>query len=71
MRILIAGAGIAGLTLAHWLRERGFSPEVWERHDTPGAGGYLIGIHQSGLTVLERMGCSTDCVATASDSACA
>jgi len=30
-RILISGAGIAGFTLAYWLKQRGFSPTIIER----------------------------------------
>ena len=31
MDVLISGAGIAGLTAAHWLRRYGFTPTVVER----------------------------------------
>ena len=46
MRILIVGAGIAGLALAHALRRRGSTPEVVERvsdWQPIGAGLYLPG----------------------------
>jgi 2-polyprenyl-6-methoxyphenol hydroxylase-like FAD-dependent oxidoreductase len=46
MRILIAGAGIAGLSLAIALRRRGLGAEVIERADAwpaSGAGLYLLG----------------------------
>ncbi|MGH7681308.1 MAG: NAD(P)-binding protein [Candidatus Eiseniibacteriota bacterium] len=29
--ILISGAGISGLTLAHWLQRHGFSPTLIEK----------------------------------------
>lgn len=39
MRILIVGAGIAGLSLAHALEQRGIVPDVVERQPTWDAGG--------------------------------
>lgn len=56
MRILISGGGIAGLTLAYWLRRYGFEPVVIEqageiRHD-----GYAIDFFGTGYDVAERMG---------------
>ena len=45
-RILIVGAGMAGLTLATSLRRQGLNPDIVERqHSWPvhGAGIYLVG----------------------------
>ncbi|CAM3860140.1 FAD-dependent monooxygenase [Nocardiopsis rhodophaea] len=53
---LISGAGIAGLTLAHWLRRHGFTPTVVERAPAPRPGGQAIDIRGTALTVVERMG---------------
>jgi 2-polyprenyl-6-methoxyphenol hydroxylase-like FAD-dependent oxidoreductase len=40
--ILISGAGIAGLTLAHWLRRFGFQPTVIEKRRDLCDQGYMI-----------------------------
>lgn len=54
-RILINGGGIAGLTLAWWLRRRGFEPTVLEVAPAPRAGGYMIDFWGMGIDVAERM----------------
>ena len=41
MRVLISGAGIAGLTVAYWLRRYGFTPTIVERAPSLLTGGYL------------------------------
>jgi 2-polyprenyl-6-methoxyphenol hydroxylase-like FAD-dependent oxidoreductase len=56
MKILIAGAGIAGLTAAYWLSEHGFEPTVIERAPSLNRSGFLIGIRGPSITVLKRMG---------------
>ncbi|GAB1516784.1 FAD-dependent monooxygenase [Actinophytocola sp. KF-1] len=58
--VLVSGAGIAGLTLAHWLRRHGFSPTVVERAPGPRTGGYKIDIRGAALRVVERMGLLDD-----------
>ncbi|MFC4909328.1 FAD-dependent monooxygenase [Actinomadura gamaensis] len=55
-RILISGASIAGLTLAHWLARHGFRPTVVERDPAPRAGGNGVDIRDDAVTVMERMG---------------
>ena len=46
-RILISGASIAGLTLAHWLARHGFQPVVVERHrDVVGASLHVGRAHE-------------------------
>jgi 2-polyprenyl-6-methoxyphenol hydroxylase-like FAD-dependent oxidoreductase len=55
-RILIVGAGMAGLTLAIGLRRQGFQPDVVERQfnwPTQGAGIYLLG---NAMRVLDALG---------------
>lgn len=53
--VLISGAGIAGPTLAFWLRRYGFRPTVVERASRPRAGGYKIDIRGSAVEVARRM----------------
>lgn len=54
-RIIIAGGGIAGLTLAHFLLRTGFKPLVFEKDaETPLLGG--LGIYRNALQVLEKLG---------------
>lgn len=55
-RVLIVGAGIAGLALAVALRRRGVSPTLIERAPTPateGAGLYLVGAATRALRSLQ------------------
>ncbi|NUR92188.1 MAG: NAD(P)-binding protein [Nonomuraea sp.] len=56
MRILISGAGIAGLTLAYWLRRHGMEPVVVERAPHGRLGGYGVDFFGTGYDVAERMG---------------
>ena len=56
MRVIIAGAGIAGLTLSFWLRRSGIDVTVVERARQIRAGGYMIDFFGSGYDVAERMG---------------
>lgn len=55
-KILISGAGIAGPTLAYWLRQHGYEPLVVEQAPGPREGGYLIDFRGTGIDVAERMG---------------
>lgn len=55
-RILISGAGIAGLTLAYFLEKNGFEPVVIERASSLRNGGYMIDFFSSGVHVIEQMG---------------
>ena len=56
MKVLISGAGIAGLTLAYWLLEQGHEPVVIERAPDLRTGGYLIDFAGSGCDVAAWMG---------------
>ena len=56
MRVLIAGAGIAGLSLALRLHQRGLTPVVIERSPRLRDGGYMLGLSDPGLDAAERMG---------------
>lgn len=55
-KILISGAGIAGLTLAYFLKENGFEPVVVEKSNSLRDGGYMIDFFSSGVHVIEQMG---------------
>lgn len=59
-RILISGAGIAGFTLAYWLRQRGFSPTIIEKHPYVRGGGYRVDVRGTALEVAKRMGIYQD-----------
>ena len=54
--VLISGAGIAGPTLAWWLRQHGFTPTLVEKAPAPRLGGYIIDFWGVGYDVAERMG---------------
>ncbi len=56
MRIAINGCGIAGPTLAWWLRHYGHEPVLLERANHVRSGGYLIDFWGTGYDVSERMG---------------
>jgi 2-polyprenyl-6-methoxyphenol hydroxylase-like FAD-dependent oxidoreductase len=55
-RILIAGDGIAGLTLAAALRRRGFDPELAERSAVWEAIGAGIAVQLNGMRALRMLG---------------
>lgn len=55
-RILISGAGIAGLALAYWLRKHGFDVTVVERASAQRVGGQAVDIRGAARVVLDRMG---------------
>lgn len=54
-RVLISGAGVAGLTLAYWLKQHGFIPTLVEKHPCLRTGGYKIDIRGTALEVIGRM----------------
>ena len=54
--ILISGAGIAGLTLAYWLKQYGFVPTLVEKHPTLRTEGYKIDIRGVAMEVVKQMG---------------
>ena len=67
MRVLISGAGIAGLTTAFWLRRYGFAPTIVERAPSLVTGGYKIDVRGTALQVLRRMGIHDAVVAASTD----
>jgi 2-polyprenyl-6-methoxyphenol hydroxylase-like FAD-dependent oxidoreductase len=58
--VLISGAGVAGISLAYWLRRHGFAPTVVERAPAIREGGYKVDIRGAALRVVERMGLLED-----------
>jgi len=67
MRVLISGAGIAGLTVAYWLQRYGFAPTIVERAPSLLTGGYKIDVRGTALHVLRRMGIHDAVVAASTD----
>ena len=59
LKILIAGGGIAGFTLAYWLHQRGHCPIVVEQAEQLRTGGYMIDFSGTGWDVMEQMGLVT------------
>ncbi|GGI81814.1 FAD-dependent oxidoreductase [Legionella impletisoli] len=55
MRVLIVGAGIAGLTLAGLLKQRGVNPTVIEKAGSFGEVGYMLGLYPTGANVLRGL----------------
>lgn len=53
--ILISGAGIAGVTLAFWLKKFGFNPTIIEISSQLREGGYAIDFMGAGYDVAEKM----------------
>jgi 2-polyprenyl-6-methoxyphenol hydroxylase-like FAD-dependent oxidoreductase len=56
MRIAINGTGIAGPTLAYWLRRFGHDPVLFEKAPALRTGGYVIDFWGLGYDIAERMG---------------
>jgi len=56
MRVLIVGGGIAGLTLAALLEQRGIYPLVVEKASGYGGVGYVLGLWPLGSRVLKGLG---------------
>jgi 2-polyprenyl-6-methoxyphenol hydroxylase-like FAD-dependent oxidoreductase len=54
--VLVSGAGVAGATLAYWLRANGFSVTVVERSPGRRLGGQAVDIRGVALEVMTRMG---------------
>ncbi|GAB2494499.1 FAD-dependent monooxygenase [Promicromonospora xylanilytica] len=54
--VLIAGASLAGPTLAYWLHRYGFAVTVVEKASAPRGGGYPIDVRGTAVDVVRRMG---------------
>lgn len=55
MKIAINGCGIAGPTLAWWLKQYGYEPVLFEKAAAPREGGYIIDFWGNGYDVAEKM----------------
>lgn len=60
MKIAVAGAGIAGPTLAYWLSHYGHEPTLIEKSPRLRTGGYAVDFWGGGYAVAERMGLTAD-----------
>jgi 2-polyprenyl-6-methoxyphenol hydroxylase-like FAD-dependent oxidoreductase len=56
MQIAISGTGIAGPTLAYWLRQSGHDPLLIEEASTLRSGGYVVDFWGIGYDIADRMG---------------
>ncbi len=59
-KVLISGAGIAGLTLAYWMQKSGMDVTVVEKASHLREGGYMIDFWGLGFDVAEKMGIIDD-----------
>ena len=66
-KVLISGAGVAGLTLAYWLKQHGFVPTIVEQHNTLRTWGYKLDIRGSAIEVIKRMGIHEQAMQSSSD----
>src|SRR6478672_1053910 len=55
-KILISGAGVGGLTVAYFLKQKWFDPVIIEKASSLRDGGYMIDFFSSGISVSEKMG---------------
>jgi 2-polyprenyl-6-methoxyphenol hydroxylase-like FAD-dependent oxidoreductase len=61
LKVVISGAGIAGLALAHWLERVGASALIVERAPCFQALGHYISLKGNGVEMLRRMGLLEAC----------
>ncbi|WP_175650085.1 FAD-dependent monooxygenase [Pseudomonas sp. Marseille-P9899] len=55
-KILIQGAGIAGLAAAWWLKQRGFAPVIVEKATDLRCDGFVLSLGGAGYQIAGRMG---------------
>jgi len=67
MKVLISGAGPAGLTAAYWLKRYGYNPTIVERAPHLLVGGYKIDVRGAALQVIKQMGIHEAVVAARTD----
>src|SRR5436305_114092 len=61
LKVIVSGAGIAGLALAHWLNRIGVSTIVIERQPAFQALGHYISLKGNGVEMVRRMGLLDAC----------
>ena len=59
-KILVIGAGIAGITVCYWLKQYGFNPTLIEKSKHLRAGGYDIDIRGVAVDIVKKMGIYDD-----------
>jgi len=67
MKVLISGAGPAGLIAAYWLKRYGYNPTIVERAPSLLVGGYKIDVRGAALQVIKQMGIHDAVVAARTD----
>lgn len=55
-KVLISGAGVAGMTLAYWLKKYGYDVTIVERAAAPRDGGYAVDLRGPAVNVIAQMG---------------
>lgn len=55
-KVIIVGAGVGGLVLAHSLHRAGLDYVVLDKHPVPPAWGASITIHTQGARILHQLG---------------
>jgi 2-polyprenyl-6-methoxyphenol hydroxylase-like FAD-dependent oxidoreductase len=65
LKVIVSGAGIAGLALAHWLDRIGASTVIVERAPRFQALGHYISLKANGVEMVRRMGILEACEARA------
>ncbi|WP_156812583.1 FAD-dependent monooxygenase [Legionella tunisiensis] len=67
MKILISGAGTAGLSVAYWLKRYGYTPTLVESAPELRTGGYKIDVRGKALQILQHAGIFDAVVAASTD----
>src|SRR5262245_50499640 len=65
LKVIISGAGIAGLALAHWLHRIGATPILIEKAPRFQPLGHYITLKGNGVEMVRRMGIEAACEARA------
>lgn len=55
-KVLVVGAGVAGLAVCYWLKAFGFSPTLIEKSNTLRKGGYGVDIFGIAVGITKKMG---------------
>ncbi|QSE87656.1 FAD-dependent monooxygenase (plasmid) [Rhodococcus pseudokoreensis] len=63
LKVIVSGAGVAGLSLAHWLARIGATPIVVERAPHVQTLGHYISLKGNGVEMVRRMGIFDACEA--------